>query len=160
MNTYNIARSTELILFQLFAISFPILCQTQRLYQTKEFFLKQGKPFILQCQKNNGSKYRPHLDLQILGYNGVFCLSGCEFQNRLSACIALANLTSNFYCGNGKYCDWHDQCNFVFNNAIIGLDDYQLACTDDGVPVNVWQLKGIETSFRFHLLPINYLFVI
>ena len=113
MNTYNIAGSTKLIFFQLFAISFPILCQTQRLYQTKEIFLKQGKPFILQCKKNNVSKNPPKLDLQIQGYKNTFCLSGCEFQSSVAACIALANLTSNFYCGTGKYCDKHDQCNFV-----------------------------------------------
>ena len=149
MNTYNIAGSTKLTLFQLFAISIPILCQTQRLYQTKEIFLKQGKPFILQCKKNNVSKNPPKLDFQILGYKNAFCLSGCEFQSSVSDCKALANLTSNFYCGTGKYCDKHDQCNFVFNNATIGLDGYLLECTDDGVHVNLWQLKGIE---RWNLL--------
>ena len=143
MNQYIIAGSTKLILFKLFAISFPILCQTQRLYQTKEIFLKQGKPFILQCQKNNGSRNPPRLFLEILGNNGD-CLSGCEFQSRVSACKALAKLTSNFYCGTGKYCYVEDQCNFVFNNATIGLDGYQLACTDYGDYVIVWQLKGIE----------------
>ena len=138
MNPYIIAGSTKIILFQLFAISFPILCQT------REISLKQYMPFIIQCQKNNLSKNPPKLDLQILGNTNAFCLSGCEFQSSVSACNALANLTSNFYCGTGKYCDKQDQCNFVFNNATIGLDGYQLGCTDDGVPVNVWQLKGIE----------------
>ena len=104
----------------------------------------QGKPFILQCQKNNVSKNLPKLDLQILGYRNAFCLSGCEVGSDVYACNALAKLTSNFYCDTGKYCEKHDQCNFVFNNATIGLDGYLLACTDDGVHVNVWQLKGIE----------------
>ena len=147
MNTYNIAGSTKLILSQLlvFAISFPILCQTQRLNQTKEIFLKQGKPFILQCQKNSKSKNPPKLDLLVQTLESEpFCLSGCEFQSSVVACNALAKLTSNFYCGTGKYCDKQDQCNFVFNNATIELDGYQLACTDDGITINVWHLKGIE----------------
>ena len=144
MNSYIIAGSTKIILFQLIVISFPILCQTQNSNQTREIFLKQYMPFIIQCQKNNVSKNPPKLDLQILGYKNAFCLSGCEFQSSVYASNALANLTSNFYCVTGKYCDKHDQCTFVFNNATIGLDGYQLACTDDGVPVNVWQLKGIE----------------
>ena len=144
MNPYIIAGSTKITLFQLFAISFSILCQTQNLNQRREIFLKQYMPFIIQCQKNNLSKYPPKLDLQILGYKNAFCLSGCEFQSSVPSCNALAKLTSNFYCGTGKYCDKQDQCNFVFTNATIGLDGYQLACTDDGVPVNVWQLKGIE----------------
>ena len=141
MNKYNIAGSTKLILFELFAISFPILCQIQRLYQTKEIFLEQGKPFIIQCKKSNVSKNPPKLDLQIQGYKNTFCLSGCDFQSSVAACNALAELTSNYYCGTGKYCDKHDQCNFVFNNATIELDGYQLACTDYGVLVNVWHLR-------------------
>ena len=146
MYKYNIAGSTKLILFQLFANSFLILCQTQRLYQTKEIFIKQGKPFILQCQKNNESKTRPNLDLQILGYNKFFCLTDCDLHKSIHryACNALAKLSSNFYCHTGKYCYVQDQCNFVFNNATIGLDGYQLACTDNQVHVNAWQLKGIK----------------
>ena len=147
MNPYIIAGSTKIILFQLIAISFPILCQTQTLNRRREISLKQYMPFIIKCQKNNVSKNPPKLDFQILkGYKftNFFCLSGCEFQSSVSPCNALAKLTSDFYCGTGKYCDKQDQCNFVFNNATIGLDGYQLGCTDDGVPVNVWQLKGIE----------------
>ena len=148
MNTYIIAGSTKIILFQLIAISFPILCQTQNLNQipVREISLKQYMPFIIQCKKNNASKNPPKLDFQILGKKSPnsFCLSGCEFQSSVSDCNVLAKVTSNFYCGTGKYCDKQDQCNFVFNNATIGLNGYQLACTDDGVPVNVWQLKGIE----------------
>ena len=144
MNPYIIAGSTKIIIFQLIAISFPILCQTQNLNQIKEIPLKQYMPFTIQCKKNNASKNPPKLDFKILGLSNAFCLSGCEFQSSVSGCNTLAKRTSNFYCGTGKYCEKHDQCNFLFNNATIGLDGYQLACTDDGVPVNVSQLKGIE----------------
>ena len=84
------------------------------------------------------------MDFHILGYPNAFCISGCEFQSSVTTFNALAKLTSHFYCGTGKYCDKQDQCNFVFNNATIELDGYQLACTDGGDPVSVWQLKGIE----------------
>ena len=56
MNPYIIVVSTKIILFQLIAISFPILCQTQNFNQTREISLKQYMPFNIQCKKNNVSK--------------------------------------------------------------------------------------------------------
>ena len=145
MNPYNIAESTKIILFQLIAISFLILCQTSKgLNQTQTLFLKQYMPFNITCHKNNGSKNPSKLELKLLGHINAFCLSGCEIQSSNLACKTLAQLTSNFYCDTGKYCDKNDQCNFMFNNATIGLDGYQLACTDNGDHVIEWQIKGIE----------------
>ena len=142
MTLYTNNGSIKQIFFKLFAILIPLFCQT------KEIFLNQDKPFILQCQKNNKSINASKLDLQILGYVNVFCLSGCELQSSVHACTALARLTSNFNCETGKYCEKRDQCNFVFNNASVELDGYHLACTDDGVQVMQWQIKGSKLKYE------------
>ena len=144
MNLYNIAESTKLILFQLIAFYFPILCLAHRLNQIKEIYLKQNMPFFLQCQKTNENT-DPDLNLKFFGYNhNSFCLTNCEFQSRFFWCNYLANLTSNFKCQTDKHCEKNDQCTFVFNNANIGLDGYNLACTDKEINVIIWQIKGIN----------------
>ena len=156
MYSHNIPGSNRLILFQLIAFmsTLSILCRTQLLTQTKEISLKQGMKFTLQCHKNNGST-NPQLDLQLGFTTGVLCLSCCTYQIGMVACQELAKLTSNFYCRTGPFCYKSDQCDFEFNNATIGLDGYQLACTDNGVTVIKWQIKGIthgmkRISFSFH----------
>ena len=127
---------------QLFYILLTILILIPHQSQTKEIILNQDKPFILHCINNNRSKNSSKLDLKILGQSNTLCLSGCEFQSSLHACTVLAKHTSNYYCETGKYCDKRNQCNFVFNNASIELDGYNLACTDDGVQTIDWHIKG------------------